>query len=98
MAETRAYHYPAEIHSELKDDWAEPVPSERHIMPADIPDPIAAKPVVVGLYHPSGVILYAGAVTATEAANALVETYRLIKPELPAPALTTTTTTTVPKA
>jgi hypothetical protein len=100
--EARAYHYPESYdpygqYYESGESVHPPVPSERRIMPSDIPDPLAAKPIVLGLYHPSGAILYSGAATAEEAASAMVALFRGIKPELPQIQLISTTTTVTPQ-
>jgi hypothetical protein len=94
-SEAWATYYPETTYPEWDTERAHPTPSGKRLMPADVPDPIAAKPVVLGLYHPSGALLYSGAATAEEAAGGLVALYRQVKPELPpVPAQTTTTTTT----
>jgi hypothetical protein len=90
-----ATYYPETTYPEWDAEHAHPAPAGKRLMPADVPDPIAAKPVVLGLYHPSGALLYAGAATAEEAVGGLVALYRQVAPELPAvPPQTTTTTTT----
>jgi hypothetical protein len=92
--ETRAVYRPWITYAETDAERADPIyqPAST-LIPAPL-DPIAGKPVVVGLAHPSGAVVYAGAETADAAADALAKVYERIKPLLPPTPATTTTTTT----
>lgn len=96
MAEVAAYYHPAYTYSPFGEDAGGPYPNTERIVAADIPDPIARQPIVVGMYHPSGAILYAGAATADGAADALTKTFQKIKADLPPVQQTVTTVIKTP--